>query len=244
MKFYQGMTMQADVIVAWPKSVDYPLFRRFLRENIHYFSKVIIVFTETNHGYDYRQFVRESLGDIHNVIFLDNPSIVDEDWRDVAVNYALEYVDSDIVWFIEQDLIINDPKFIPWCLIQIGYYDVIGYMDGSTRMHPCNLWVTSEAIAKTNRDFGIVPGKLDHFASFFQDLKRIPNVKMLKLTYPSNSFYHMNGLSHNMTLLENGEPITYQPKEFQGYLAMCLQEKKLHPEFKKLAEQGIEELTE
>lgn len=235
---------EMDAIVAWPKSCDYPLFRRWIRENIRYFKQFIIVFTETNHGFDYSFFVADSLADLPQVLFCYNPPVRGiEDWRDVAVNYALNESTSDVVWFLEQDLIISDNNFITRCLNNLKECDVIGYMDGTTRMHPCNLWVKKSMINQTNRYFGVVPGKLDHFAQFYQELTHIPDVRIHKLPYPNDSFYHMNGLSHNMTLLENGEEITYQPHEFQGYLAMCLQEEGLHPEFKKLAKRGIKELT-
>lgn len=236
--------MLCDVIVCWPRNCDYPLYRAWIKDNLQYFDRFMIVFTETHHGEDYREFVVEDLAGYNNINFFHNPPIkADEDWRDIAVNYALQESNNPKVWFMEQDLIITDKGFLPWALKQLDEYDVVGYKDGSTRLHPSNLFVKRKAIYSTSHYFGIIPDKLDHFANFYQQLKRVPQIKILELQYPSVSFYHMNGLSHNMSLLERRETITYQPQEFQGYLALCLQEPNLHPTFKEIAEAGIKELT-
>lgn len=232
-----------DAIICWPKSTDYPLFRDFIEAHRHYFDKVIIVFTETNQGHDYKPFVREALADA-DITFLDSrPIEPEEDWRNVAVNQALDVSESTWVWFLEQDFMVTNHQFWNLIVLHMLDSDAIGWKDGATRLHPACLLVKRQFINMTHRDFGIVPGKLDHFARFFTSL-RLAGAKIQKLDYPSDLFYHMNGLSHNMALLERGEEITYKPEEFYQYLALCLAQPKLHDKFREIAEPAVQKYVE
>ncbi len=199
---------------------------------------------EPNQGEDYREFVKTSMAD-DDITFMDSRKLeAGEDWRSVAVNQALDVCTSNWVWFTEQDFFVVSAAF--WALIArlMLDHDVIGYQDGATRLHPCCLFVKRHVINATHRDFGIVPDKLDHFARFFTSL-RLSGAKIAKIQPSYNGteiWYHMNGLSHNMTLLSRGELVGYKPDEFLGYLQLCLQQGKLDPRFKALAEAGVKTL--
>jgi hypothetical protein len=231
-------TLEADLILCWPNSADYPLFRDFLLTHKKGFKKIIIVFTQTNSGRDWSQFVMESLlaYDIEKqFVFIKSYKVkAHEDWRNVAVNKASEKSSAKWVWFIEQDLFILDQAFWTEILKAQENSDVIGYMDGKTRLHPSNLWVKRSVIDKTSKDFGIVPDKLDHFAKFFNSLQLIGSKIML--IKENEYFYHMNGLSHNFSLISNGGKPNYKPDEFQEYIQMSLQIEPINEDYKKICE--------
>lgn len=231
------MASDVDVIISWPDNMDYPLWREFILAHTHYFNKIFIVFTETNTGISYKDFVREALQH-PQIEFMDSKTTDGEDWRSVAVNMALDKSRANWVWFTEQDLFITSQTFWSTIRVCLTRYDVIGYKDGATRMHPSNLWVKREYINKTGKDFGIVPNKLDHFARFYTQL-RVSGATIKALPYdPANShFYHMNGLSSNLSLVQRGELPNYRPDEFNQYIAMTLQVEKLDPRYKKMCEE-------
>lgn len=237
------MASDVDVIVCWPDSMDFPLWRDFIVEHLRYFSKVYIVFTETNLGIDYTDFVTKALAEHEQIVCMKSRKLEkNEDWRNIAVNQALEQSEAKWVWFAEQDLFVLSPSF--WTTIK-GYlqrYDVVGYKDGATRMHPCNLWVKRKYINKTRRDFGIVPDKLDHFAKFYNDLRH-SGATMKKLDYdPAEGiFYHMNGLSSNLSLIQRGEQPNYKDDEFRAYVYMTMDAKHIDPRYKKMCEEYLDE---
>ena len=232
------MKSDVDLIICWPVSVDYPLWREFIKVHRQFFNKVIVVFTKTNQGFNYESFVQDSMKD-EDITFLSSRELkANEDWRNVAVNEALELSSSNWIWFTEQDLFVIHTAFWPMIARFMLEFDAIGYQDGATRLHPSNLWVKREWIEKTGKDFGIVPNVKDHFARFFTSL-RLSGAKIKKLDDPSPYFYHMNGLSHNWSLLERNEEITYKPDEFKGYLELCLKQDNLDPRFKEIAERGV-----
>lgn len=213
-----------DVIICWPKSMDYPLWRDFILNHKHYFNKIFIVFTETHAGIDYSAFVQGALDDKKQFVFIwPRPLISGEDWRSVAVNEALDLSTSNWVWFTEQDLFILAPSFWPIIRLRMQSHDVIGYKEGN-RIHPANMWVKREFINKTKRDFGVVPDQMDHFGRFYFNLRHAgANVHFLKYQEQrENTFYHMNGLSHNLSLIQRGEDPVYKVDEFNDYIKMSL----------------------
>lgn len=224
-----------DIIICWPKSADYPLWRSFVKNNRDRFNKIIVVFTETNHGHDYREFVKEAMA-LDQVTFIDSRPIQhEEDWRDVATNMALELTESDWIWFTEQDFFPRDGF---WNKVEdaSAKAPVVGVKDG-VRLHPCSLFMRRETINGTKRNFGIVPGKSDHFGLIAKDLETyaIPTIVIDK-----NYYYHMAGLSHNFRLLEDGGVPNHKLEDFQNYLTECLlSDVKIDPGWKLIAEEGL-----
>lgn len=211
--------MLPDVIVSWPRNNDYPLWRQFIRDNRNRFAKVIIVFTETNQGANYKKFVMDAMNE-DNVTFFDSPTYgAEQDWRDVAVNCALQYSTSNWVWFTEQDFY---PRNGFWNYVDSLYtlgYDVIATYDAG-RMHPCNILLKRSVLDKTRKNFAIVPGVADHFGQLQIDLEQM-DIKIGAI-HP-DAYFHYNGLSHNFTLMSRGETPNYYPEEFNQYLNMCLE---------------------
>ncbi|MCG3176834.1 MAG: hypothetical protein MOGMAGMI_01798 [Candidatus Omnitrophica bacterium] len=230
-----------DIIVSWPRNCDYPLWRKFIHENRHLFNEVIIVFTETNQGFDYKQFVREQMTPDY-CLFIENMTVkANEDWRDVAVKTALnQSYNSEWIWFTEQDFVITQPDMF-WLAIEEAQekVDVI-YVDDHGRMHPCCIFMKRTTLNQTKRYFGIEAGIYDHFGQIQRDIEALQSPKLAIQDY----YYHFNGLSHNMSLTERGEAPNYEPIMFKKYLGDCLYAEKyeglaIHPHWKSIAEATI-----
>ena len=229
---------ETDIIVTWPRNCDYPVWRDFIRQYRHLFNKVIIVFMETNQGHDYRHFLRDAMAK-DNITFLQSPKIQPgEDWRNVAVNLALEHSTSKWVWFTEQDFLIHDMRFLTVAVFgSMAEMDVIG-MSAGGRLHPCCIFIKRETLEKTHKNFGIVPDRSDHFGQLQKDIEGQNMSRYYYAEDPVNGFVHFNGLSHNWTLLSNGETPNYKIEDFQGYLELSLDAEKyveLSPFWKRIA---------
>ena len=204
--------MKPDVIVCWPRSCDYPLWRQFIRDNRERFAKVIVVFTEHD-GLDYREFVRSAMDD---VTFLDSPHEPNKDWRDVAVNAALDVSDAEWVWFTEQDFFITQPDEF-WedveeserHAVAIGWREPISH-----RWHPSSLFAKRSAIDETDRYFG--PEPVDHFYNFGRQMEAVG--PFLPITW-RKPYEHLQGISQNHWLIDTGqtEGIFNEPR-FRRYI--------------------------
>lgn len=208
--------MKSDLIIVWPRNNDYPLWRQFIRDNRTRFNLVIIVFTETNQGEDYRQFVRDAMASDYTLFIENRPITGTQDWRDVGVNGALiQSYNSDWLWFTEQDFIITDEvKF--WGYVDQAEkdgFEVIAVKDAD-RMHPCCMFVKRTALDKTSKNFAASPPAHDHFGQIQKDIEA-QNIKTFIIP---DGYFHLNGLSHNMTLLYNGEQPNYYPEIFKDWL--------------------------
>lgn len=207
-----------DMILTAPDSVDFPLWRKWVSKKRAYFSKVIVVWMQTNQGHDFREFIENAMKD-DRITFLDSPPVVRADWRNVAVNFGLDHSDAQWVLFAEQDILPEGDEL--WSEIVQGFntHDVMGWMDGTTRLHPGFLWAKRSVIDRTKRNFGIVPNELDHFALFYNDLVNAgAEIKLL----PILEKYHFAGLTHNMTLARNQQKVHHKHREFRNYLSQCL----------------------
>lgn len=211
-----------DVIVTWPKSCDYPLWRQFIRDNRHLFNEVIVVFMETNQGFDYRSFVREAMFRDH-VLFVESPIVkANEDWRNVAINAALlQSLHSEWIWFTEQDFHPTNKFFaIVSGLMQTNAI-AIGVKEGE-RLHPCSLFIRREILNKTNKFFGISSGVYDHFGKIQYDLDYLSRETGRPVAIINTDNYnHMAGLSHNMSLIERNEAPNHKKEEFDAYIKAC-----------------------
>ena len=224
--------MKPDTIIVWPDTIDYPLYRDFLHHNRDKLRKVVIVFTKTNWEFeDLRPFIKANLAN-DRIIFLDNdPVSGDQDWRDVAIRKALKPLDGEWIWFTEQD-------FLPSETFWREAYDlakrtpIFGrYQDG--RLHPCCLFMKKAVLDKTSKDFSAKPDLgYDHFGKIQAELE---GKDVLVGVLVNSAGYHMNGLTHNMYLLQSGEEPNYHPEEFADYCKKCLELGNLvHPTYEEL----------
>lgn len=211
-----------DVIVAWPRNCDYPLWRQFIRDGRERFRKVYVVFTEHD-GADYRAFVAANFPEAE---CFDSPPRGDHDWRDVAVNAGLDRSTAPWVWFTEQDFIIR-PGF--WEQVAgLVSHDAIGWHEGAEeRWHPSCLFVRRSAIDATDRYFGPVP--VDHFTLFGRQLRDVAEI--------TGSFEHLQGTSQNHWLIDTGEDAgVFRRERFRAYLRDSLAVTvPIHPEWRRRA---------
>jgi len=217
--------VKPDVIVAWPRNCDYPLWRRFLRDERSRFAKVIVVFTELGIA-DYRNFVTAQV----QATCIDSPPRDGRDWRDVAVNAGLDISTAESVWFTEQDFIATD-RFWPQVRLPLS-----GVCVGDGRpLHPASLFADRSLIEQTSRYFGTPP--VDHFFTFGTELVALARPHLIV-----SGWRHYQGTSDNHTLLERGEEAgIYQRERYRRYLADCLRAGvPLHPSWAAEARAEIE----
>lgn len=222
--------MTPDVIVCWPRTCDYPLWREFITRERERFAKVIVVFTDHDGPVDYRDFVRWALPDVTCV---DSPERHHRDWRDVAVNHALTLSDAEYVWFTEQDFLITDPTLF-WERMDL-VRRVLGFRD-ETRWHPASLLVQRRLIDRTLRYFG--PDPVDHFYTFSRELDELTLVDQL----PTSCFEHLQGLSQNHHLIDNDiDAGVFKRERFRQYLRDCLAVHPLQPQWAANARRELKE---
>lgn len=202
-----------DLVVSWPRNCDYPLWRRFLQDERQRFAKVLVVFTD-HAGEDISGWVRDHL----DATCFD--SHTSGDWRDAAVNLALDHSDAPWVWFTEQDFLITDPDWF-WDLRLTG---PLGWQEHDDRWHPSCLFVPREIVERTSRDFG--PEPVDHFYRFGQEVNAIQPIKTLR-----GGFEHLQGTSQNHWLIDSGiDDGVFKRERFRRYLLACLEaDVPLHP---------------
>lgn len=214
--------MKPDVIVCWPDNCDYPLWRKFIKKNRFRFNKVYVIFTKTNRAPIYNSFVANDLIGVCDLYY--SPAIYpNQDWRDIAVNFALDLSKAEWVWFTEQDFLILDNSF--WEDVEnqvnegksaISYYDAY-------RMHPCCIFARRSMVEKTTKNFGIVKDKLDHFGVFQQEVDELYLHNRIEIgAVKYDSCKHLNGLSSNFSLISNGDKPNYRPDEFRKFIIECL----------------------
>jgi hypothetical protein len=202
-----------DLIILGNSHIDYPFFRKFLKDISSEFNKIHYVFTHRTWAFvkgkdgnddinsvpDYKEFL------IKNLPFVNFKQSYFEgalDWRNEAVNLGIEQSKSDGIIFIDNDFHIdaNDVINLPF------EHDVISHHWGYNRICPSFLYVKRNLIDKTSRFFGtgnfnsvmmLDPSKNDPpkiknlivEESFFCDHFFKFTSDLLKLT---NDFYFLN----------------------------------------------------
>lgn len=208
-----------DVILTWPRNADYPMWRLFIRQNRAMFDKVIIAHMETNGGYDYRRFIEPVMQRDQITWVPATTPTGDQDWRNIAVNNCLGYSGAEWVWFTEQDFYPLDGF---WDDVRAAIdqgADVVGVMDGG-RLHPCSLMVKRSVLDRTSKNFGIEPGRTDHFGIIQRNLS---DLKVTTAIVSDDRYKHYAGMSHNWHLCADlGQPPNYKQGEFVDYLKKCL----------------------
>lgn len=196
-----------------------------IRDNRKRFDQVIVVFTETYHGEDYREYIKDVMH-ADRITFLDSPlPRGHEDWRDVSVNHGLQYSNAEWVWFTEED-------FFPFGSFWDDVETIMGdencisieVVDG-VRVHPCCLFLPKGIIMRTRKNFGIKPDVSDHFSLIQQDLERILHEDAgyaNRAILNPGTYKHMAGLSHNNRLLEDGVDPNHAVGDFREYAEKCL----------------------
>lgn len=230
--------IQVDTVTIHPRSIDYPLWREQLEWYSPYFEKNIVCFSGGT-VWDFSSFVREVMNPVKTIFVESRNPTGEEDWRNVAVNQALEQSLSEWVLFLEPDFFWRDQVFLNTVFELTKIYNVLSFWEAN-RLHPAFLLVKRELIEKTRKDFGTIPDKLDHFGKFSQDLKNLTEIGELdKLGFTmGKDWYHMQGLTHNYNLCRDGNlKSVFKRDEFATYNSFCLKaHTKLNPLFKEFME--------
>jgi hypothetical protein len=160
----------------------------------------------TQYEGDYSSWLRANCPEVE---FIDAPE--GEDWRDAAVNAALDESTAEHVWFTEQDFFITDEKF--W----EAEGSVVGFNANDGRfLHPASIFADRDLIDRTARYFG--PSPVDHFFSFGVELCR-----MVTPTILTEGFVHLQGTTQNHFLIGRGEDAgVFKRERFRDYLRDCL----------------------
>ena len=219
-----------DLIISHPIHLIFPLWMQFIHDNRERFNKVIVIFTFMNAGSgDYRKYVSDALSK-DNVACIDNDEVLaKDDWRNIAINKALKYSNSEWVWFTEEDF---TPMGNFWAEIEdfMKRVDVFGYYQDA-RLHPCCIFIKRKILEHTSKNFGVIEDEADHFSRIQRNLE---SKDIIIGVIPSYLGEHMNGLSQNMYMLQLGQEPNYQPERFKEYCRQCLLLDNLHPDFSKL----------
>ena len=229
--------MIPDIVVTWPLNCDYPLWRQFIRDNRSYFNEIIIGFHNTHTKDNYSQFVENAMRYDYIHTFNVREPMPGEDWRNLSVNAGLLHsYNADWIWFTEQDFYPKDTFWNEVTEHETNNCDVIAAYDRD-RMHPCCIFVKRSILEKTQKQFGILVDKADHFYQFQKDIENM-GCKIGKIN--PDTYYHYNGLSQNWYLASIGEKPNYHLPEFIDYLTQCLRVMvPLHEDFVRIATDTI-----
>ena len=92
--------MKPDLIATYPTNCDYPLWRKFIKDNRSYFNNVIIAFSKGFEGFDYSDFVRVAMSD-DDVVFSNPPSyMLMEDWRHESIHQSFICLPLLMIFFL------------------------------------------------------------------------------------------------------------------------------------------------
>lgn len=221
--------MTHDLIVVWPNFLDYPLFRIFLLNYGPLFNNILIMVTEQNlSSYDYTNGLREWMVDEilktrDTNIVVEGPLITpeNEDWRDWAVNTALQHSGSDYLWFMEQDFFADWSALFGKIANAIDEgVDAVGFYEESTeRLHPAFMVISKEVLEQTCMDFSPHP-KRDHFGHISADLEEMEAeiITLEELGLKGwRYWYHMQSLTYSYQQVIMGGQPTFNVADFLVY---------------------------
>lgn len=195
--------IKPDLLVTWHESCDYPIARRFLKRHRDFFGKIIIYFSKHFRNPVYTPFLKESMEDLENILYLDpiEYKYGEEDWRDVSTNYMLKHTDSEWISSVEQDFFCRDwNKLLSKTSEAMKENDLIGWWQENNKyIHPSYFFIKREMLEKTNKDFS-ARSPHDHFGWIFEDVKRfggkIKSIQEMGFADFKDSF-HLGGVNDN-----------------------------------------------
>jgi len=233
--------MKIDLIVTYPTSCDYPLWRQFIHDERKRFNKVIISFTQTNQPPNLQDQIQQVMMP-DDCIFITNRQLQGhEDWRNVGVNEALKYSDGDWVWLTEQDFIIKNSKFWDW-VAKYQENNVVFGVKQEARIHPCCIFIRRSYLDSLNKDFSARPPHYDHFGAIQKQIEQ--GLANDFPVLPDDTYLHLNGLSHNWSLVQRGQEPNYRPEQFRLWLGQNFKiSVPLLPSWKETAREYLEKFT-
>ena len=189
---------KCDVILCWPKDVDYPLCRYRINKDRDLFGNIIIIMTQTaeDNDRDYTNYLQSNMARATIVKkYYDNGS----DWRNAALNEGLNFLSNSAksILFLEQDFLVKDGFFEKLLEQGQGYGSVV-FKQGN-RFHPACLLTKKDILNKTKKDFSVQRDIGDHFYKFSNEIRELGTwTNLYELDLPD--WYHMSGLTQNYRL--------------------------------------------
>lgn len=233
--------MNITVHVTWPIHMDYPIWRYQMKKYKKFIQHGIVSLSDNHETDNYSTEIKSLMGELGYPTF-DPPVLKDsDDWRNKAIRSSLNAIQTEWVWFTEQDFIIRNERFFELVEQASHDCDFFAYED-QHRLHPACLFVKRELLEKTSRNFSPIVDKFDHFYTFTQELKEkahrwgtLDDWGLL----PYEDFYHMTGLTHNYRRIKEGLEPT-KKDEFITYNWMTIPIKPYIRGFRKMTEKYLE----
>lgn len=232
--------MKPDLVLQYCVYCDYPLYRSWLKKYRDKFNKVII-YPSRHHGkLDLEEFAKSVLPETwinDHVIDWTTSSI---DWRQAEIEPCLEQVESDWIWFSEQDFFCKDwDKLFTDIDKAKERADMIGLWNPTNfpYIHPSLLIIKKEMLDKTDKDFRAHPGinGSDHFAMITKDVQRLGGkiVTLQDMGYNCDvsvdaDCFHLGGLTYVYQDWKGNGTDHFgvkSPEAFRAYNSMCMLQK-------------------
>ena len=201
--------IKPDIIVTQPNTgVDYPMWRWYMDLYKDQYSQLYVSITDQGEDKAMPRWISQNMD---GALVVKNNDPIKHDWRDSAVNLALNISSSEWILFMEQDLLFNH-TFWSEALTAAQAHDIVGIVEGSNRLHPAFLLVKRDLIEQTDKRFDARPPEYDHFDYLTEQLKEVADPYILKENY-----HHMAGLTHNYHIAKENPFAVYKPDEFATY---------------------------
>lgn len=194
--------MKPDVITQYCVYNDYPIFRHHLQKYRDQMNKIIL-YPSRHHGFrDFEAFSKEQIKETWVDPVPINYGV--EDWRQAETIPCLQHLESDWVWFREQDFFVDNwDKFYEDAERLMTECDMFGWQqnDNAPYIHPCCLFIKRELLNKTSKDFSAHPEihESDHFATITKEARELGAkiVRLQDVGYKNwENAYHLGGMSY------------------------------------------------
>jgi len=203
--------MKPDVIVTWPSSMDYPLWRYMMTEHRDKFGQIYIIFHKQGVP-DFRRFIKKSFP---SAFYIDMPE-PGTFWRQNALNLGLSFSKNEWVWLTEMDFFAKEDYFFVKMFEEAEKVDGVVF-DVGERFHPACMLLKRETLNKTDCFIDpayhfakagkvLIEALLDHGAVMKWQLEKVGKFKTLKELGLVNGedFYHLEDLTHNYDRVKVG----------------------------------------
>mgnify|MGYP001585955497 CR=1 FL=1 len=200
-----------DLLITWHESNDYPPFRATLRKHRDFFGKIIIYLSKHFREPVYADFLKESMRDLGNIVFLDpiEYQYGVEDWRHVSTTYMLKHSNSEWVTSVEQDWFAKDwDKMLEATDKAMKEADMVGWMNETAHsyIHPSYWFIKRDLLESLGTDFkphSEIVGS-DHFAmmTYKAQERGVKIVTLQDLGFDCNfrqeaDAFHLGGVNQN-----------------------------------------------
>lgn len=203
--------MKPDLLITWHESCDYPIFRATLKKHRDFFGKIIIYLSKHFREPVYADFLKESIRDLGNIVFLD-PIEYEygvEDWRHISTTYMLKQSNSEWVCSVEQDWFAKDwDALLHQTEEAMKAADMVGWMNETAApyIHPAYWFMKRDLLESLGADFkphSEIVGA-DHFAmmTYKAQEKGAKIVSLQDLGFDCNfreeaDAFHLGGVNQN-----------------------------------------------